>query len=143
MSDFKMVAVSGVMEEEVVISGNESDKYSGLFDIDITDALIKKALKKVNLEQEHIDNGVDVPAGNTGKEYIEIDIEFLGNQPPGLFFVMSPSQVLGVVVAIPMGPPYLVGTEPALNIPHQSLEHLHCRLVMAHTCESSDELFLC
>jgi hypothetical protein len=60
MSDFKMVAVSGVMEEEVVISGNESDKYSGLFDIDITDALIKKALKKVNLEQEHIDKAREV-----------------------------------------------------------------------------------
>ena len=52
MSDFK--------EEDVVISGNRSDNYGGLFDIDITDTLIKKALKKVNLEQEHIDKAREV-----------------------------------------------------------------------------------
>jgi len=52
MSDFK--------QEDVVISGNESGEYGGLFDIDITDTLIKKALKKVNLEQSHIDKAREV-----------------------------------------------------------------------------------
>lgn len=52
MSDFK--------EEDVVISGNRSDNYGGLFDIDITDKIIKKALKQVNLEQEHIDKAREV-----------------------------------------------------------------------------------
>tara|TARA_R110002096_G_scaffold58619_2_gene147475 strand:- start:97 stop:342 length:246 start_codon:yes stop_codon:yes gene_type:complete len=52
MSDFK--------QEDVVISGNESGEHGGLFDIDITDTLIKKALKKVNLEQSHIDKAREV-----------------------------------------------------------------------------------
>ena len=52
MSDFN--------QEDVVISGNESGEYGGLFDIDITDTLIKKALKKVNLEQSHIDKAREV-----------------------------------------------------------------------------------
>ena len=36
------------------------DQYGGLFDIDITDTLIKKALKQVNLKQEHIDKAREV-----------------------------------------------------------------------------------
>ena len=52
MSDFK--------EEDVVISGNETDEYGGLFDINITDTVIKKVLKQVNLEQEHIDKAREV-----------------------------------------------------------------------------------
>lgn len=52
MSDFK--------EEDVVIGGNESDQYGGLFDINITDTVVKKVLKQVNLEQEHIDKAREV-----------------------------------------------------------------------------------
>jgi hypothetical protein len=52
MSDFK--------EEDVVISGNEADEYGGLFDINITDKVVKKVLKQVNLEQEHIDKAREV-----------------------------------------------------------------------------------
>ena len=52
MSDFK--------EEDVVISGNKTDEYGGLFDINITDTVIKKVLKQVNLEQEHIDKAREV-----------------------------------------------------------------------------------
>ena len=36
------------------------DQYGGLFDIDITDKIIKKALKQVNLKQEHIDKAREV-----------------------------------------------------------------------------------
>ena len=36
------------------------DQYGGLFDIDITDIIIKKALKQVNLKQEHIDKAREV-----------------------------------------------------------------------------------
>jgi len=52
MSDFK--------EEDVVISGNETDEYGGLFDINITDKVVKKVLKQVNLEQKHIDKAREV-----------------------------------------------------------------------------------
>ena len=58
MSDFK--------EEDVVISGNKTeelfvnDSYGGLFDINITDKVVKKVLKQVNLEQEHIDKAREV-----------------------------------------------------------------------------------
>jgi len=38
----------------------EVDQYGGLFDIDITDKIIKKALKQVNLKQEHIDKAREV-----------------------------------------------------------------------------------
>ena len=58
MSDFK--------EEDVVISGNKTeelfanDSYGGLFDINITDKVVKKVLKQVNLEQEHIHKAREV-----------------------------------------------------------------------------------
>ena len=39
----------------------DSDKqYGGLFDINLTDKVVKKFLKQVNLEQEHIDKAREV-----------------------------------------------------------------------------------
>ena len=46
--------IAGCTREEDV------NQYGGLFDIDITDKIIKKALKQVNLKQEHIDKAREV-----------------------------------------------------------------------------------
>jgi len=36
------------------------ENYGGLFDVDITDKIIRKVMKKVGVEQEHIDKAKEV-----------------------------------------------------------------------------------
>lgn len=53
MTDFKDLQKKWLEE-------NAEDKYSGLFDINITDKIIKTVMSKVGIEQEHIDKAKEV-----------------------------------------------------------------------------------